>query len=58
MVACYHPIPDRMDMEMGVEKCPWCGHLRVREGDYWTPSFKPPWWVGDNRVLDTSTIRS
>ncbi len=40
MVACYHPLPDRIDMGMEIEKCAWCHEIRVKDG-YWPPTTAP-----------------
>lgn len=45
MSACYHPMPDRYDMGMGWEKCPWCLDVRYRERSYWPPTAHKPWWL-------------
>ncbi len=40
MVACYHPIPDRVEIHQGIEKCAWCWELRTA-GGYWPPTVAP-----------------
>ena len=42
LVACYHPIPKRIDMGMGWEKCGVCLYFRkAEEADYWPPVSAP-----------------
>ncbi len=41
LVACYHPIPRRIEMGMGVQKCGTCHELRVNDGGYWPVTTAP-----------------